>query len=147
MLQEDDWLLSNQELHRVLQPLGNTPKQTPCAQARSRMHRHTSTHPRWLRSFIKSIFLCGNHLLAITSVGLMTLIRFNCIHLAVRGECCTHSTLHRWQHSTLRGHKCLCAFAWERKEESEQSVKFNVCLPCVWGLWKPVYAIRIKRDM
>lgn len=38
----------------------------------------------------------------------MTLIRFNCIHLAVRGECGTHSTPHRWQHSTLRGHECLC---------------------------------------
>ena len=44
-----------------------------------------SMHAQWLRSFIKSIFLLGNHLLAITSAGLMTLIRFNCIHLTVRG--------------------------------------------------------------
>lgn len=121
---------------------GNTPKQTAHTWVNSCLLRHTytSTHPQWLRSFIKSIFLHGNHLLAITSVGLMTLIRFNCIHLAVRGKSCTHSTpLHtggntpRW-----KGHKCLCEWVCicmgGGGEESSQCMHiFRMCLGLVNG--------------
>lgn len=85
------------------------------------------THPQWLRSLIKTIFVPGNHLLAITSVGLMTLIWFNCIHLAVKGESCTHFTPHRWQQSMLRGHKCLCPHGRDIKGTCAY-FKYTICL-------------------
>lgn len=140
-----DQPLSNQVLLQLSQWLENTPKLTYtwhiCAWVQSCILHHTSTHAKWLRSFIKSIFLCSNHLPAITSIGLMTLIRFNCIHLAVRGECCSHSSPHRWQHSMLRDHECLCEWVCtfaEREGKSVQSIK------CVVGEVQLIYAFLLQ---
>lgn len=86
-------LQSNQAPLWVLQLLANTLKHTPYCWALWCPRSRKCTQPSWLRSFIKSIFLHSNHLLAITCVGLMTLIWFNCIHLTVRGKRCSlHST-------------------------------------------------------